>query len=196
MTLNFTVFWRSARQVTLPAIWTLSLFVTAPVDRRCYKEIKVLAQFLNFRSTSTWKLEPSALSVSNRVQSNVLWYRVGVQTMSNGRLDDTRRWGRLVRCPVLSTWSADWRWTHHVDADVGRHAVLCATDCTRHGRQNYCTLFRLERPQSRPHWLLLIYSFQFRSASRASPARATPDCHSLTLLPLPTLVEVVVLIVV
>jgi len=29
----------------------------------------------------------------------------------------------------------------------------------------------LERPQSRPHWLLLIYSFQFTSAFRAASAR-------------------------
>jgi len=29
----------------------------------------------------------------------------------------------------------------------------------------------LESPQSRPHWLLLLYSFQFRSALRATPAR-------------------------
>ena len=29
----------------------------------------------------------------------------------------------------------------------------------------------LERPQSRPHWLLLIYSFQFRSAFLASDSR-------------------------
>jgi len=32
----------------------------------------------------------------------------------------------------------------------------------------------LESPQTRPHWLLLIYSFQFRSAARAVPARAAP----------------------
>jgi len=39
----------------------------------------------------------------------------------------------------------------------------------------------LESPQSRPHWLLLIYSFQFRSAFCAVPARhqqCFPHGHS------------------
>jgi len=62
--------------------------------------------------------------------------------MSNGRFDDTRSWGRLVRRPVLSTRSTDRRWTYHVDSDGSRHAVLCAADCTRHGRQKCCTAFR------------------------------------------------------
>ena len=31
--------------------------------------------------------------------------------------------------------------------------------------------YKLESSQSRPHWLLLIYSFQFRSVFRAAPAR-------------------------
>jgi len=47
--------------------------------------------------------------------------------------------------------------------------------------------YELESLQLRPHWLLLIYSFQFRSA-----ARAAPDRHSPTLLPLPTLMVLTV----
>ena len=51
----------------------------------------------------------------------------------------------------------------------------------RRPSNRYCiTYYRLERPRSRPHRLLLIYSFQFRSAFRAS---ASP---SPTLLPSPT----------
>ena len=48
-------------------------------------------------------------------------------------------------------------------------------------------LLQLESPQSRPLWLLLIYSFQFSSV-----VRAAPDRHSPTLLPLPTLVVLIV----
>jgi len=57
----------------------------------------------------------------------------------------------------------------------------------RFARKSFCKMtyfvsFRtvLESPQSRPHWLLLIYSFQFRSAIHAS---ASP---SPTLLPSPS----------
>jgi len=43
----------------------------------------------------------------------------------------------------------------------------------------------MESPQPRPHWLLLIYSFQFRSPARAAPARrpclrAAPDTAAVT----------------
>jgi len=35
-----------------------------------------------------------------------------------------------------------------------------------------CVVYEtLKSPQSRPHWLLLIYSLQFKSAFRAAPAR-------------------------
>jgi len=37
-----------------------------------------------------------------------------------------------------------------------------------------------ERLRSRPHWLLLIYSFQFRSAARAAPAPCTPTSTTPT----------------
>jgi len=60
----------------------------------------------------------------------------------------------------------------------------------------------LERPQSRPHWLLLIYCFQFRSAARATPARRPsvqrqPRARPLRPRPLPSLTDnLVVLIIV
>jgi len=54
------------------------------------------------------------------------------------------------------------------DEDDGESACVCV--CA-----GECII--LERSQSRPHWLLLIYSFQFRSAFRSS---ASP---SLTVLP-------------
>jgi len=63
----------------------------------------------------------------------------------------------------------------------------------------------LERPQSRPYWLLLIYSFQFRSAARAAPdcllttpsMQRQPRARPLRPRPLPSLTDnLVVLIIV
>jgi len=52
-----------------------------------------------------------------------------------------------------------------------------------------CALCKLESLQSRAHWLLLICSFQFRSAARAAPDRHS---QSPTLLPLPTLAVLII----
>ena len=68
-------------------------------------------------------------------------------------------------------------------ADTEEHAIQLEQQLTHTSRvwQSICYQLVLESPQSRPHWLLLIYSFQFRSAFRASASQSPTLLLSLSL---------------